>query len=207
MAATTTPVDFPASITNNNNRPANGWPDRRTFGKSASKMKVFGLVGWNDSGKTTLLVKLLPELIGRGYRVSTMKHTHHNVEIDQPGKDSHEHRRAGAAEVMIASSRRWALMHEFGTEPEPDMDALIARMTPVDLLLIEGFKRQGHPKMEIHRLAGGQELISANDPTVVAIACDGELAGAPVPVLGLDDVAAIADFILGHCGLTREKTR
>ena len=164
-------------------------------------MKTFGVVGWSGSGKTTLVVKLLPELIGRGLRVSTMKHTHHNFDIDRPGKDSYEHRQAGAGEVLLASSARWALLHEIRDNPEPDMDALIGRMAPCDLVLIEGFKRHRHPKVEVYRAANGKALLCGEDPTVLAVASDGPLPDAPVPVLDLDDVAGIADFIVEHCGL------
>lgn len=164
-------------------------------------MKVFGLAGWSGSGKTTLMVKLLPELIGRGLTVSTMKHTHHSFDIDKPGKDSYEHRAAGATEVMITSAKRWALLRELRGEPEPDMDAQIARMTPVDLLLIEGFKTNRHPKMEVHRPALGKPLLCVGDPTVVAVATDSPLSGVRVPVFDLNDAVGIADFIVLHCGL------
>jgi molybdopterin-guanine dinucleotide biosynthesis protein B len=167
-------------------------------------MKTFGLVGWSGSGKTTLMVRLLPELIGRGLKVSTMKHTHHSFDIDKPGKDSHNHRMAGATEVMVASSRRWALMHELRAEPEPDMETLIAHMAPVDLLLIEGFKYHHHPKMEVHRPALGKPLLCHDDPTVVAVASDAAVPGLAVPVLDINDPAAIADFILAHCGLAEK---
>ncbi|MGB0681601.1 MAG: molybdopterin-guanine dinucleotide biosynthesis protein B [Magnetovibrionaceae bacterium] len=169
-------------------------------------MKVFGLVGWSGSGKTTLMIELVPELVRRGLKVSTMKHTHHNFDIDKRGKDSYEHRRAGATEVMVASSARWALMHELRAEPEEDMQALIDRMTPVDLLLIEGFKRHKHPKMEIHRPVTGKELLAAGDESIVAVATDGELDGLRQPQLDLNDVPAIADFILKYCGLSVDQT-
>ncbi len=164
-------------------------------------MKTFGVVGWSGSGKTTLVVKLLPELIGRGLRVSTMKHTHHNFDIDRPGKDSYEHRRAGAGEVLVASSARWALLHEIRANPEPDMDELIGRMTPCDLVLIEGFKRHCHPKIEVYRAANGKSLLCREDPTVLAVVSDEPLPDVPVPVLDLNDVSAVADFIVDHCGL------
>ncbi len=164
-------------------------------------MKIFGLAGWSGSGKTTLMVKLLPELIGRGLTVSTMKHTHHSFDIDKPGKDSYEHRAAGATEVMVTSSARWALLRELRGEPEPDMDAQITRMTPVDLLLIEGFKANRHPKMEVHRPAIGKPLLCVNDPTVVAVATDAPLNGVTVPVFDINDVFGIAEFIVAHCGL------
>jgi len=164
-------------------------------------MKIFGMVGWSGSGKTTLMVQLLPELISRGLKVSTMKHTHHNVDLDKPGKDSYEHRLAGAHEVLITSSKRWALMRELREEAEPDMDELIDRMTPVDLLLIEGFKRHVHDKMEIHRKATGKDLICDTDPTIVAVASDEPLEHLNLPVIDLNDVPAVADFIIERSGL------
>jgi molybdopterin-guanine dinucleotide biosynthesis adapter protein len=164
-------------------------------------MKIFGMVGRSGSGKTTLMVELLPELIGRGLRISTMKHTHHGFDVDKPGKDSHQHRVAGATEVLVTSPDRWALMHEIRDQPEPDMDQLIGHMTPVDLLLIEGFKRHGHPKMEVHRPSTGSAILCRRDDGIVAVASDEPLADVPVPVLDLNRIPAIADFILEHCGL------
>lgn len=164
-------------------------------------MKIFGLAGWSGSGKTTLTARLLPELIGRGISVSTMKHAHHNFDIDQPGKDSYVHRMAGAREVMVASANRWALMHEHRGAPEPTAADLIRQMTPVDLLLIEGFKREPHPKLEVYRRANGKPLIHPDDPHIVAVASDVPLSDCPLPVIGIDDVGAIAAFIIAHCGL------
>lgn len=164
-------------------------------------MEIFGLAGWSGSGKTTLMVGLLPELVGRGLAVSTMKHAHHDFDIDRPGKDSYEHRAAGASEVMVTSARRWALMHEFNGAPEPPMDELIARMTEVDLLLIEGFKAHEHDKLEVFRRELGKPLLCLEDARVVAVASDGEVPEAGVPVIALNDVAAIADFVVDHCGL------
>ncbi len=168
-------------------------------------MKIFGMVGWSGSGKTTLLKLLLPELIGRGFRVSTMKHTHHSVDLDQPGKDSYEHRMAGAEEVLITSSTRWALMHELRDSAEPDMDDLITRMTPVDLLLIEGFKHHRHDKMEISRGATGKPLICKDDSSIVAISSDQDHDDLGIPIIDLNDTAAIADFIIAHCRLEGSK--
>jgi len=162
-------------------------------------MRIFGLAGWSGSGKTTLLVALIPQLVGRGVMVSTIKRAHHEFDIDQPGKDSWRHRQAGASEVMVASSRRFALMHELRDAPEPSLDELVARMAPVDLLLVEGFKRDPHPKLEVHRPSLGKPFLYSDDPHIVAIASDERLT-APLPVLPLGDVAAIADFILGRCG-------
>ncbi|PIW26925.1 MAG: molybdopterin-guanine dinucleotide biosynthesis protein B [Rhodospirillales bacterium CG15_BIG_FIL_POST_REV_8_21_14_020_66_15] len=164
-------------------------------------MKVFGLVGWSGSGKTTLLVRLIPELTSRGLAVSTMKHTHHNFDIDQKGKDSYEHRAAGATEVMLTSGRRWVLQREFRDDMEPDMDDLIARMAPVDLILIEGFKRHLHAKMEVFRAAVGKGLLAAADDTIVAVASVDPVEGVACPVLDLNDVPAVADFIVDYCGL------
>jgi molybdopterin-guanine dinucleotide biosynthesis protein B len=170
-------------------------------------MKIFGLAGWSGSGKTTLLVRLIPELTRRGLTVSTLKHAHHEFDVDQPGKDSYEHRAAGATEVMISSARRFALMHELRGAPEPDVEELIARMTPVDLLLIEGFKTHAHDKLEIHRPALGKPLLAAGDPRVVAVASDAPIPGLAVPRLDLNDVAAIAEFIAAHCGFDRAPRR
>lgn len=167
-------------------------------------MKAFGLVGWSGSGKTTLLCRLLPELIGRGISVSTVKHTHHKFDLDRPGKDSYLHREAGAREVMVASSLRWALLHELRNTPEPDLDGLLDRMGPVDLVIVEGFKSHRFPKMEIFRPALGKPLRSLEDDTVVAVASDADLDAATplLPHLDLNDVPAIADFIQDHCALS-----
>ena len=163
-------------------------------------MRIFGLAGWSGSGKTTLLAGLIPELVTRGLSVSTIKHAHHEFDIDQPGKDSWRHRQAGATEVMVASARRWALMHELRGLPEPSLDELVAQMSPVDLLLVEGFKRQPHPKLEVHRPSLGKPLIYPDDPHVVAIASDEPFA-TPLPLLPLGDAGAVAAFIADHLGL------
>ena len=169
--------------------------------KGRDGMKVFGLAGWSGSGKKTLMVKLVPEMISRGLTVSTMKHTHHSFDIDKPGKDSFEHRAAGATEVMVTSAKRWALMHELRGVPEPTMDEQMARMTPVDILLVEGFKSYKHAKMEVFRPSVGKPMLCRDDPTIVAIASDEPLHGLDVPVLDLNDVGKIADFIVAHVGL------
>lgn len=165
-------------------------------------MKIFGLAGWSGSGKTTLLAVLLPELIGRGLSVSTIKHAHHEFDVDQQGKDSYRHREAGAVEVMVASSRRFALMHELRGAPEPTLEELVAHMTPVDLLIVEGFKTHAHDKLEIHRPALGHEVLAARDPRIVAVASDAPVPALRVTQLDLNDVAAIADFIVAHCALS-----
>ena len=164
-------------------------------------MKVFGLVGWSDSGKTTLMTKLLPELISRGLKVSTAKHAHHEFDLDTKGKDSYLHRSSGATEVMIASRQRWALLHEHRDEPEPVLEELITHMTPVDLLLVEGMKHHAHDKIEVHRGERSAPLVLEHHPDVVAVASDVPLSGLSVPVLDLNDASAIADFIINHCNL------
>jgi len=170
-------------------------------------MKIFGLAGWSGAGKTSLMVRLLPELVGRGLAVSTMKHAHHAFDVDLPGKDSYEHRQAGATEVLVTSANRWALMHELRGAPEAQLEEMIARMTPVDLLLIEGFKHHPHDKLEVFRRSVGKPLLCVTDPRVVAVASDGAVPEARVPVIGLDDTRAIADFIAAHRGLARRKAR
>lgn len=170
-------------------------------------MKVFGLTGWSGSGKTTLMVTLLPLLVDAGLQVSTLKHAHHAFDIDKPGKDSYRHRGAGASEVMIASRKRWALMHELRDQAEPTPDDLIARMQPVDLLLIEGFKTYPHDKLEVYRPSVGSEPLYPKDPTVVAVASDqpglGRLNGRPL--FNLADSHSIARFILDHCGFAGDE--
>lgn len=164
-------------------------------------MRIFGLAGWSGSGKTTLMVKLLPELVGRGLRVSTMKHAHHDFDVDQKGKDSYEHRQAGATEVLVASARRWALMHELRGAAEPALEELMKNMSPVDLLIVEGFKAHAHDKLEVHRPALGKPLLCRDDTRVVAIASDAAVPGLSLPRLDLNDIPAIADFVIAHCGL------
>jgi len=164
-------------------------------------MRIFGLAGWSGSGKTTLVVRLLPELARRGVSASTVKHAHDGFDIDQPGKDSYEHRHAGAREVLVASNRRWALLHENQSRAEPDLAELIAQLSPVDLVLVEGFKSYPHDKLEIHRPALGKPLLCGGDGRIVAVAADRRLPDVALPVFDLDDAAGIADFIIAHCGL------
>jgi len=161
-------------------------------------MRIFGLAGWSGSGKTTLMTSLIPEFVSRGVTVSTIKHAHHAFDIDQPGKDSWRHRHAGAREVMVASDQRWALMHELRGAPEPSLDELLRRMSTVDLVLIEGFKRHAHPKLEVYRTSLGKPLLHPEDPFVVAIASNESMAEFSVPWLPLSDAGAIANFILRH---------
>ena len=165
-------------------------------------MKTFGLAGWSGSGKTTLMTRLVPALVARGVTVSTMKHAHHGFDVDKPGKDSYEHRTAGATEVMITSTHRWALMRELRGAPEPPVEELMKHMTPVDLLLIEGFKGQTHEKLEVHRRVLGKSMLCRDDPKIVAVACDRPVPELALPQFDLDDIDAIAGFIIAHCGLT-----
>ena len=166
-------------------------------------MKIFGLIGWSGSGKTTLIRKLIPELISLGYRVSTMKHTHHNFDIDKPGKDSHEHRVAGASQVLITGTKRWALLNENRDQPEPPIEELLARMDDVDLVLIEGFKSHSHAKLEVFRQSVGKQLIATGDPSVVAVATDEDVSIDSVPILDLNDVTSVAQFIIDYCELPK----
>jgi molybdopterin-guanine dinucleotide biosynthesis adapter protein len=162
---------------------------------------IFGISGWSGSGKTTLITRLIPEICGRGITVSTIKHAHHRFDIDQPGKDSYEHRAAGATEVLVSSAARWALIHEHRGAPEPSLAELTGQMTPVDLLLIEGFKSDVYEKLEVHRPSIGKELLCTGDDQIVAVACDAPLPEVSLPIFDLNDVAAIADFIMAQCGL------
>jgi molybdopterin-guanine dinucleotide biosynthesis protein B len=161
-------------------------------------MRIIGLAGWSGSGKTTLITKLIPRLIARGVLVSTLKHAHHGFDLDQPGKDSFFHRTAGATEVIISSAKRWAILHELREEPEWNLRSLVAKMSPVDLILVEGFKRDAFPKLEIHRAANNKPLIHPEDPHIVAIASDIALPQAKVPVIDLNDIETIADLLLAR---------
>jgi molybdopterin-guanine dinucleotide biosynthesis protein B len=167
-------------------------------------MRIIGLAGWSGSGKTTLITKAIPRLIARGCRVSTLKHAHHGFDLDQPGKDSFMHRAAGATEVAISSARRFAILHELREEPEWDLPALLAKLTPVDLVLVEGFKRDAFPKLEIHRAANGKPLLHPEDRHIVAVASDVPLPQAKVPVIPLDDVDRIVDLLLEKAAPLRE---
>lgn len=163
-------------------------------------MKIYGVVGWKNAGKTGLMERLVTEITSRGISVSTIKHAHHSFDVDHEGKDSFRHRQAGATEVLLASRNRFALMHELRQEQEPSLDDLLPRLSPVDLVLIEGYKRDSHPKVEAHRAETGNPLIAPGDPTIRAVASDTPLT-LDRPVFDLDDTAAIADFILSEVGL------
>ena len=154
-------------------------------------MKVIGLAGWSGAGKTTLLARVIPHLLGQGLRVSVIKHAHHSFDVDVPGKDSWVHRQSGAAEVLVSSGRRWALMHELRNAPEPRLPELLRKMSPVDLVIVEGFKSEPHRKIEVHRAANGKPALFPDDPGIVGIATDAELK-TTLPVAHLDDIPAIA---------------
>ncbi len=164
-------------------------------------MRIVGLAGSPGSGKTTLMIGLVLELTRRGLAVSAIENAHPSFDIDQPGKDSYRHRAAGAVEVMVASAKRWALIHGRDGETEATIADLLPRLTPVDLLIADGFAGESHPKLEVHRPANGRPPLCRQDPTIVAVASDAPLDGLAVPVLDLGDVGAIAEFIVGHCRL------
>ncbi|MEM8630435.1 MAG: molybdopterin-guanine dinucleotide biosynthesis protein B [Pseudomonadota bacterium] len=163
-------------------------------------MKIYGVTGWKNAGKTGLMERLVSEITGRGFSVSTLKHAHHVFDVDHPGKDSFRHRQAGASEVLVVSRVRWALMAELREAEEPPLGELLIKLAPVDLVLIEGYKRETHPKIEAWRAETGNPLIAPGDPLIKAVAAD-----SPVeidrPVFDLNDTGAIADFILGEVGL------
>lgn len=159
--------------------------------------KVFGIAGWKNSGKTGLAVRLVTELVARGYKVSTIKHAHHDFDIDKVGADSWRHREAGAHEVTIVSGTRYAIMHELRGAPEPTLTEVLARLAPSDIVLIEGYKREPVPKIEARRLeAANHTPLSQTDPHIRAIAADHAVTGENLPAFHLDDTQAIADFIL-----------
>ncbi|MBM2322909.1 MULTISPECIES: molybdopterin-guanine dinucleotide biosynthesis protein B [Marivita] len=163
-------------------------------------MRIYGVTGWKNAGKTGLMERLVTEITGRGITVSTVKHAHHTFDVDHPGKDSHRHRVAGATEVLLASRNRFALMHELRDEDEPTLAALLAKLMPVDLVLVEGYKRDQHPKVEAFRAETGNDLIAPGDPTIRAVASDTPL-DLDRPVFDLNDTTEIADFILSEVGL------
>ena len=158
-------------------------------------MRLIGLAGWSGAGKTTLLARLIPHFSGLGVAISTIKHAHHGFDVDQPGKDSWIHRQAGAQQVLVSSANRWALMTELRQQPEPALEVLLGQLAPVDLVLVEGFKRDRHPKLEVHRGANGKPWLHPEDPAIVAIASDVRPV-ADLPWAALDDVPAIAQLML-----------
>ena len=163
-------------------------------------MRLYGIVGWKNAGKTGLMERLVTEVTSRGFTVSTVKHAHHSFDVDHPGKDSFRHREAGASQVLLASRNRIALMHELRGDPEPSLKELLTQLAPVDLVLVEGYKRDAHPKIEAHRAVTGNPLIAPDDPTVRGVASDTPL-HLDLPVFDLDDTKAVADFILQEVGL------
>lgn len=164
-------------------------------------MKIYGVTGWKNTGKTGLMERLVTEITSRGFTVSTVKHAHHATEIDHPGRDSHRHRVAGAHEVILASPNRWALMHELRGAPEPPLADLLARLSPVDLVLVEGYKTAPHPKIETHRAETGRSLLAQDNPTIHAVASDAAHPTLRLPLFHLDDTTGIASFILAEVGL------
>lgn len=161
-------------------------------------MRVIGVVGWKNNGKTTLVVRLVEHLTRQGLAVSTVKHAHHSIDLDRPGKDSWRHREAGAREVVLATSRRWILMHELREAAEPSLPELLAKLASVDLVVVEGFKGTSLPKIEVHRSERGTDLIARTDSDVVAIAADIDLPDLSVPVIHLDDIEALAAVVLAQ---------
>ncbi len=161
-------------------------------------MRVIGIVGWSGAGKTTLLATLIPALTRQGLTVSTLKHAHHGFDVDVPGKDSHTHRGAGATEVLVVSAKRFALMHELRGAPEPSLGGLLGRLSPVDIVLVEGFKTETHRKIEVFRTANGKPLLQPQDPLIMAIASDVALPDVTCPVVALDDIEAITAHVLAH---------
>lgn len=164
--------------------------------------KIMGITGWSGSGKTSLIVRLIPELTERGYRVATVKHAHHDFDIDVPGKDSYEHRAAGATEVVVSSARRWAVVHENRDDSEAALSDILNRLSPVDIVLVEGYKNEAHPKIEVHRPAEDTTLICRENDTIVAVASDAPIPGLDIEILDLNDAAAIAEFVAARCGLS-----
>lgn len=163
-------------------------------------MKVFGFAGYSGSGKTTLIESLIPRFVQQGLKVSLIKHAHHGFDLDRPGKDSYRHREAGATEVFLVSHQRWVLMHELREQPEPTLEEQLAHMSPCDLVLVEGFKYTAIPKIEVHRSANGKPLIYPENPNVIAVASDVQVA-TQLPLFGLEDFDAIVEFILKHTEL------
>lgn len=164
-------------------------------------MKVYGVTGWKNTGKTWLVARLVTEFTARGLSVSTIKHAHHDLDLDTQGSDSHRHREAGAQEVLLASPSRTAILREMRDRPEPTLEDLCARLAPVDLVLVEGYKRLPHPKIETYRAGTGEAPRAGGDASIRAVATDVALGDPGKPVFDLDDVAGIADFIAGEVGL------
>lgn len=168
--------------------------------------KIFGITGWKNNGKTTLTERVVAELTSRGYKIATIKHAHHDFDIDVEGTDSWRHRQAGAGEVAVVSANRWAFIHENMDEDEPHMAAILSHFSPCDLIVVEGYKREGHDKLEIRREGGKRgENLSLNDPHIVAVASDMDQSNETLPVFDIDDIIAISDFIENHMDLHKNK--
>jgi molybdopterin-guanine dinucleotide biosynthesis protein B len=165
--------------------------------------KVIGVAGFKNAGKTTLVEKLVIDLTARGFCVSTVKHAHHSFDIDHEGRDSFRHRKAGATEVAVVSRGRWAIIHELRGESEPSLDDILGKLAPCDLVIVEGYKRDGHDKIEVRNLALDHPHLAGEDPTIVAIAATGAILDAKTPVFDRDDVGALSSFIISHMGLGR----
>src|SRR4051812_27566147 len=167
-------------------------------------MKIFGFAGWSGSGKTTLIEKLIPRFVERGLRVSLIKHAHHEFDVDQPGKDSYRHRHAGCAEVLLSSSKRWAMMHELRGTPEPTLQEQLKLFKPCDLVIVEGYKAEPMPKVEVRRAGTTTPALYPDDPNVVAVATD-DVIETDLPQLDVNDGEAVAQFIIQHLGLNRAR--
>lgn len=166
---------------------------------------VFGITGWKNSGKTTLVTRLVSELTARGYRVSTIKHAHHKFDIDRQGADSYRHREAGASEVALVSGHRWVLMHELRNEAEPTLEDVLKRMSPCDIVIIEGYKKEAHPKIEARRVEGRKsEHLAPDDPMIVGIAADHETETGQLPAFHIDAITDMADFVIDYCSLEKQ---
>ncbi len=166
-----------------------------------SKQRIIGVAGFKNAGKTTLVERLVTELTGRGYRISTVKHAHHSFDIDHEGRDSFRHRKAGAAQVAIVSRARWAIVNELRADPEPSLEEILAKLDPCDLVIIEGYKRDAHDKIEVRNIDDDNPRLADEDATIKAVAANGPVVDCPVPVYSRDDVVALADFICGRTGL------
>jgi len=167
------------------------------------KQKIIGVAGFKNAGKTTLVEKLVIDLTSCGLRISTVKHAHHSFDIDHEGRDSFRHRKAGATQVAVVSSGRWAIIHELRNEAEPSLEDILRKLEPCDLVIVEGYKRDGHDKIEVRNLALDHPHLAGDDSTIVAIAATSAIAGAPVPVFDRDDVSALSSFIISHMGLAK----
>ena len=187
---------WPRGTISGRRRPAEHCAAAAAVRQEVTQPHALGLAGWSGAGKTTLLIRLIPALVARGLRVSTIKRAHHDFDVDQPGKDSWTHRQAGATEVLVSSSRRWALMHELRDAPEPTLAELLKRLSQTDLVLIEGFRRGTHPKLEVFRAANQKPPLHPSDPSVVGIISDIPFPEAGRPVAGLDDIPSVADLVL-----------